>query len=99
MSGALALYIALKNRPERIRAKNHNDWPEYVPEKTCRMSYTMKSAHDPKREELEELSDAICSTPEDTAGYICNSCGFDFRYERGLYPSYCPNCGAKVVSK
>lgn len=24
--------------------------------------------------------------------------GLYFRYERGLYPSYCPGCGAKVVS-
>ena len=67
------------------------DLIEPEPERTCRMV----SAFD--TDELENIQESISFSPEDTLAYRCEGCGFDFRYERGLYPSYCPNCGAKVV--
>lgn len=39
VSAALAVYLALRNRPDRIRVKDHEDWPDYVPERTCVMKY------------------------------------------------------------
>lgn len=60
-------------------------------ERTCRMV----SAFD--TDELEQEQENISFSPEDTLAYRCEGCGFGFRYERGLYPSYCPNCGARVM--
>lgn len=67
------------------------DLIEPQPERTCKMV----SAFD--TDELDDIQDGISSSPEDTLAYKCKGCGFDFRYERGLYPNYCPNCGAKVL--
>ena len=67
------------------------DLIEPEPERTCRMV----SAFD--TDELEHEQENISFSPEDTLAYRCGGCRFDFRYERGLYPSYCPNCGARVV--
>lgn len=64
----------------------------YVPERTCRMV----SAFD--TDVLEQEQENVSLSPEDTLAYRCEGCGFDFRYDRGLYPSYCPNCGARVVN-
>lgn len=68
------------------------DLIEPQPERTCQMV----SAFD--TDELEDYQESVSFTPEDTLVYMCKSCGFDFRYERGLYPNYCPNCGAKVIN-
>lgn len=68
------------------------DLIEPEPERTCRIV----SAFD--TDELENIQESISFSPEDTLAYRCERCGFDFRYERGLYPSYFPNCGAKVVN-
>lgn len=67
------------------------DLIEPEPERTCRMV----SAFD--TDELENIQENISFSPEDTLAYRCEGCGFDFRYERGLYPRYCPNCGARVI--
>ena len=77
--------------PSIIHARRGNELRRYVPERTCRMV----SAFD--TDELEDIQENISFSPEDTLAYKCEGCGFDFRYERGLYPSYCPNCGAKVL--
>lgn len=79
--------------PERIRIGSLENPRVYVPERTCHMV----SAFD--ADELEHEQENISFSPEDTLAYRCDVCGFDFRYERRLYPSYCPNCGAKVVSE
>lgn len=60
-------------------------------ERTCQIV----SAFD--TDELDDIQEGISFSPDDTLAYMCKSCGFDFRYERGLYPNYCPNCGAKMV--
>lgn len=69
------------------------DLIEPEPESTCRMV----SAFD--TDELEGIQENISFSPEDTLAYRCEGCGFDFRYERGLYPNYCPNCGARVIGE
>lgn len=74
----------------RDRDEAAEEWNRRV-ERTCRMV----SAFD--TDELDGIQENISFSPEDTLAYRCERCGFDFRYERGLYPSYCPNCGAKVV--
>ena len=48
--------------------------------------------------ELNKRMEDIALSPEDTVSCICQGCGWDFRYDRGIRPSYCPNCGARVVS-
>ena len=68
------------------------DLIEPKPERTCQVVSAFET------DELEDAQDGIAFSPEDTLAYMCKSCGFDFRYERGLYPNYCPNCGAKVVN-
>ena len=69
------------------------DLIEPEPERTCQVVSAFET------DELEDAHDGIAFSPEDTLSYMCKSCGFDFRYERGLYPkNYCPNCGAKVVN-
>lgn len=67
------------------------DLIEPKPERTCQIV----SAFD--TDELDDIQECISSSPEDTLAYKCKGCGFDFRYERGLYPKYCPNCGTKKV--
>ena len=62
-------------------------------ESTCKI----KQAYFDSDEEIEELMDCIAGSPEDTVVCICSSCGCDFRFDRGIKPSYCPFCGAKVV--
>lgn len=42
------------------------------------------------------LHDGIPDAPEDTWAYKCSVCEESFRYDRGIMPSYCPNCGRKV---
>ena len=54
-------------------------------ERTCKM----ETDHD----ELE----VIAYSHEDTWAYKCSVCGWSFRYDRGIKPNYCPNCGCKVV--
>lgn len=56
-------------------------------ERTC----NMETDHD----ELE----VIAYSHEDTWAYKCSVCGWSFRYDRGIKPNYCPNCGCKVVSE
>lgn len=56
-------------------------------ERTCRIEYD------------EEETERVWDAPEDTWGYRCDACGDTFRYDRGLLPHYCPNCGAKVVDE
>ena len=41
----------------------------------------------------------IADAPEDTWGYRCSVCGYSFRYDRGIKPNFCPNCGARVRKK
>lgn len=43
------------------------------------------------------LTDGIPDAPEDTWAYMCSSCDWSFRYDRGIKPSYCPNCGKAVT--
>lgn len=54
-------------------------------ERTCKMET-----------DYDEI-EVIASSPEDTWAYKCSACGWSFRYDRGIKPSYCPICGAKVV--
>lgn len=54
-------------------------------ERTCKM--------ETDNDELE----VIAYSHEDTWAYKCSACDWPFRYDRGIKPSYCPNCGAKVV--
>lgn len=56
-------------------------------ERTCEM----ETDHD----ELE----VIAYSHEDTWAYKCSACDWSFRYDRGIKPNYCPNCGAKVVGE
>lgn len=42
------------------------------------------------------LTDGIPDAPEDTWAYMCSSCNWSFRYDRGIKPTYCPNCGRAV---
>ena len=98
----------MRNTNMVLGSWRRGEWPEYVtvshegmrepgrryvPERTCRMV----SAFD--TDELEHEQDNISFSPEDTLAYRCDGCEFDFRYERGLYPRYCPNCGARVVDE
>ena len=78
--------------PSVLHVKRGNEIKRYVPDRTCRMV----SAFD--TDGLEQEQENASFSPEDTLAYRCEGCGFDFRYDRGLYPSYCPNCGAKVVT-
>ena len=41
----------------------------------------------------------IASSHEDTWAYKCSACDWSFRYDRGIKPNYCPNCGTKVVGE
>jgi len=43
------------------------------------------------------LHDGIPDAPEDTWAYMCSACGWSFRYDRGIKPKHCPNCGRKAV--
>jgi rubrerythrin len=42
------------------------------------------------------LHDGIPDAPEDTWAYMCSACGWSFRYDRGIKPKHCPNCGKAV---
>ena len=42
------------------------------------------------------MEEVLPFTHEDTWAYRCVSCEWQFRYDRGIKPDYCPNCGAKV---
>ena len=64
----------------------------YVPERTCHV----KQAYFHNCSELDNLMEGIAFSPEDTVACICDSCGMDWRFDRGIRPNYCPNCGAKV---
>ena len=54
-------------------------------ERTCKM----ETDHD----ELE----VIAYSHEDTWAYKCSACDWSFRYDRGIKPNYCPNCGRKCI--
>ena len=43
------------------------------------------------------LYNGIPDAPEDTWAYMCGACGWSFRYDRGIKPKYCPECGRKVI--
>lgn len=84
--------VHLDSATRREQVERIADLIEPEPERTCQIV----SAFD--TDELEDVQDLIASSPEDTLAYMCKSCGFDFRYERGLYPNYCPNCGARMLN-
>lgn len=44
------------------------------------------------------LYNDIPGAPEDTWAYKCSACEWSFRYDRGIVPNFCPNCG-KVVER
>ena len=58
---------------------------EYVRRGECHIDYD----HDE--------SENISHSPEDTWVYRCSECDYWFRYDRGIKPEYCPNCGRKVI--
>ena len=60
---------------------------------TCHMSCEYGNGDDDTDEYMEE----IVLTPEDTVACHCYVCDEVFRYDRGIIPNYCPNCGARVV--
>ena len=60
---------------------------------TCHMSCKYGSGDD----ETDEYMEEIAFTPEDTVACHCHTCDTVFRYDRGIIPNYCPNCGARVV--
>ena len=60
---------------------------------TCHMSCEYGSGDD----ETDEYMEEIAFTPEDTVACHCHTCDTVFRYDRGIIPHYCPNCGARVV--
>ena len=60
---------------------------------TCHMSCEYGSGDD----ETDEYMEEIAFTPEDTVACHCHTCDTVFRYDRGIIPNYCPNCGARVV--
>ena len=60
----------------------------WVRERTCEMET-----------DWDYLSDGVPCAPEDTWAYMCSACEWSFRYDRGIKPNYCPNCGAKVVQR
>ena len=60
---------------------------------TCHMSWEYGNGDD----DTNEYMDNIAFTPEDTVACHCRACGEVFRYDRGIVPNYCPNCGARVV--
>lgn len=60
---------------------------------TCTMSCGYDNCNDSTAMYLE----LIACSPEDTVACCCHSCGDVFRYERGIVPNYCPNCGARVL--
>lgn len=43
-------------------------------------------------DDWEYLENGIPGAPEDTWAYMCSKCGWSFRYDRGIKPSFCPNC-------
>lgn len=48
-------------------------------------------------DDTEEYMEEIAGTHEDTVACHCHECDEVFRYDRGIIPNYCPNCGARVV--
>ena len=65
----------------------------HVPERTCHV----KHAYFNDCSDIDNLMEGIAFSPEDTVACICDSCGMNWRFDRGIRPNYCPNCGAKVV--
>ncbi|MBY4798332.1 hypothetical protein K6V98_08235 [Collinsella sp. AGMB00827] len=63
----------------------------------CRIFSWARADESPFPDELEGLQENISFSPEDTYAYMCDACGCDFRYDRGLSPCYCPNCGRRNV--
>lgn len=57
----------------------------------------MSCTYDNDDEATQEYMYLIERSPEDTVACHCHSCNDVFRYDRGIVPSYCSNCGAKVV--
>nr|DAY03062.1 MAG TPA: DNA-directed RNA polymerase [Caudoviricetes sp.] len=60
---------------------------------TCHMSWEYGNGDDDTEEYMEE----IAGTHEDTVACHCHECDEVFRYDRGIIPNYCPNCGARVM--
>lgn len=58
---------------------------------------TMSCGYDNGNDSTAMYAELISCSPEDTVACYCHSCGDVFRYDRGIVPNYCPNCGAKVV--
>ena len=77
--------------PLRINVISDTDTRGYVPERTCKI----ENYYDNK--ELESAQEEVGCTPEDTFAYHCTACDGLFRYDRGVKPTYCPECGAKVI--
>lgn len=69
------------------------DLIEPEPEHTCKI----RQSYFDSDNELNEIMEGIAFSPEDTVACICEACGHDWRYDRGIRPNYCPNCGAKVI--
>lgn len=62
-------------------------------ERTCKV----RQSYFDSDNELNEIMEGITFSPEDTVACICEACGHDWRYDRGIRPNYCPQCGAKVI--
>lgn len=106
-------YAALTAEQVREAVEKHwHDLPyEYdMPEATAlpEYSYDWQAIADELNAELgsgtcemetdwDYLHDGIPDAPEDTWAYVCSACEWSFRYDRGIKPNYCPNCGAKVI--
>lgn len=52
----LALFLSLKEKPSRIKVKNHTDWPDYIPERTCK-----KRNHDTDSYYMKCFSCSLCN--------------------------------------
>ena len=78
---------AYKTEEEAIDAWNTRK------ERTCHV----RQAYFHDCSDLDNLMEGIAFSPEDTVACICDFCGMNWRFDRGIRPNYCPNCGAKVV--
>ena len=60
-------------------------------------TYHMSCEYGSGDDETDEYMEEIAFTPGDTVACHCHTCDTVFRYDRGIIPNYCPNCGARVV--
>lgn len=72
--------------PSCVVFKGHDDWGEYVPERICRILPGYPGAGQPG---------TFC--PQD-GHFYCSECehGVQFDPYTGLFPRFCPHCGAKA---